>query len=130
MTRPKIIQDIQSGEREKHTSRPACGSFSVGRKPNEIKGATLQNQLFISLKGSDNIKSSIRFLMDDLRKTDTQVKDAMQIRKSVIVNWLKEKDIRQVQYLAGHSSISSTERYQAANLEELEEALKIHHPLG
>jgi integrase/recombinase XerD len=86
-------------------------------------------QLFVSLTGSENLKNSIKHLMEDLRKIDPQVKNGQQIRKSVIVNWLKEKDIRQVQYLAGHSSISSTERYKAANLEELEEALKVHHPL-
>jgi len=119
VTRPKIIQDIQSGKREKYASR----------KPKEIKEATLQNQLFISLNGSEHIKNSVKHLMQDLRKIDPQVKDGMQLRKSVIVNWLKEKDIRQVQYMAGHSSISSTEKYRAANLEELEEALKMHHPL-
>lgn len=119
ITRLKIVEDIQSGEREKYASR----------KPKKVKEEVLQNQLFISLNGSGNIKSSIKFLMEGLRKIDDKVKDAVQIRKSVIVNWLKKEDIRQVQYMAGHSSISSTERYRAANLEELEEALKIHHPL-
>ncbi len=56
--------------------------------------------------------------------------NAESLRKSVIVNWLKDFDIRQVQYMAGHGSISSTERYRAANVGELEEALKLHHPLG
>jgi integrase/recombinase XerD len=88
------------------------------------------HQLFVSLTGSENLKNSIKHLMEDLRKIDPQVNNGRQLRKSVIVNWLKEKDIRQVQYLAGHSSISSTERYRAANLEELEEALKVHHPLN
>jgi len=127
ITRPKIVADIRSGEREKYASR----------KPKEVKEEVLQNQLFISLNGSEHIKNSIKHLMEDLRKIDPQTKDAVQIRKSVIVNWLKAlpaggmgKDIRQVQYMAGHSSISSTERYRAANLEELEEALKIHHPLA
>ena len=90
----------------------------------------IDQQLFISLNGSEHLKQSIKHLMEDLRKIDEQVKDALQLRKSVIVNWLKEKDIRYVQYMAGHRSISSTERYRAANLEELEAALKAHHPLG
>lgn len=89
-----------------------------------------QTQLFTSLKGSTDLKPSIKALMRDLRKINPQIKDAMQIRKSVIVNWLKAKDIREVQYLAGHSSISSTERYQAANLEELKEAIEKYHPLN
>jgi len=125
ITRPKIVEDIRTGERLKHSnqSRPA-------RKPKVIKEASLQQQLFISLNGSEYIKNSIVRLMEDLRKINDRVQNGVQIRKSVIVNWLKEKDIRQVQYMAGHSSISSTERYRAANLEELEEALKIHHPLA
>jgi integrase/recombinase XerD len=67
--------------------------------------------------------------MNDLRKINPLVKDAMQIRKSVITNCLKEKDIRLVQYMAGHKRINATEKYRAANTEELEEALKIYHPL-
>lgn len=120
ITRPKIVEDIRTGERLKHSTR----------KPKVIKEASLQQQLFISLNGSEYIKNSIVRLMEDLRKINERVQNGVQIRKSVIVNWLKEKDIRQVQYMAGHSSISSTERYKAANLEELEEALKIHHPLS
>lgn len=119
VTRPKIIDDIKSGERKKQSTR----------KPDKINETALQHQLFISLNGSDEIKVSVRFLMDDLRKINPTVKDATQIRKSVITQWLKEKDIRTVQYMAGHSSISTTERYKSANVEELEEALKIHHPL-
>ncbi len=119
VTRPKIIHDIKSGERLKQSTR----------KPNKISESALTHQLFISLNGSDEIKVSVRFLMKDLRKINPTVKDAMQIRKSVITEWLKEKDIRTVQYMAGHSSISTTERYRAANVEELEEALKLYHPL-
>jgi integrase/recombinase XerD len=119
VTRPKIIDDIKSGERKKQSTR----------KPDKINESVLEHQLFISLNGSGEIKTSVRFLMDDLRKINPTVKDATQIRKSVITQWLKEKDIRTVQYMAGHSSISTTERYRAANVEELEEALKIHHPL-
>jgi integrase/recombinase XerD len=119
VTRPKIITAIKSGERNKQPTR----------KPDTINEKALQHQLFISLNGSENIKSSISFLMNDLRKINPLVKDAMQIRKSVITNWLKEKDIRTVQYMAGHKRINATEKYRAANTEELEEALKIYHPL-
>lgn len=120
VTREKILEDLKTGKRENESTR----------KPKQINWSVIEQQLFISLNGSEVIKSSVRFLMDDLRKINPQIKDAMQIRKSVIVNWLKNHDIREVQYMAGHSSISSTERYRAANLEELEEALKIHHPLA
>lgn len=118
-TRPKIIAAIKSGERNKHPTR----------KPKTINEKALEHQLFISVNGSENIKSSVSFLMNDLRKINPLVKDAMQIRKSVITNWLKEKDIRTVQYMAGHKRIHATEKYRAANTEELAEALRVHHPL-
>lgn len=34
----------------------------------------------------------------------------------------KEKDLRTVQYMAGHKYVSSTERYQTTNLEDLKDA--------
>ncbi|ELR68187.1 phage integrase family protein [Fulvivirga imtechensis AK7] len=120
VTRPKILYDLKTGHRQTQSTR----------KPDKVNWAVIEHQLFISLNGSEKIKSTVSFLMEDLRKINTRVKDGLYIRKSVIVNWLKEKDIRQVQYMAGHSKISSTEKYRAVNLEELEEALKIHHPLG
>jgi len=54
----------------------------------------------------------------------------MQIRQSVITEWLKEKNLRTVQYMAGHRYISSTERYKTSNLEDLKDALNKHHLLN
>jgi len=53
----------------------------------------------------------------------------MQVRQSVIAEWLKTKDLRMAQYMAGHKYVSTTERYQVNNLEDLEEALNKYHPL-
>lgn len=55
---------------------------------------------------------------------------SMKIRESVITYWLKTKDIRIVQYMAGHKYVSSTERYKEASMEELQEALEKYHPLN
>lgn len=51
-----------------------------------------------------------------------------QIRASVIVHWLKLYHLRKVQQLAGHKYISSTERYQSSNLEDLKEDISKYHP--
>ncbi|WP_222943951.1 hypothetical protein [Pedobacter sp. N36a] len=59
-----------------------------------------------------------------------QVLHFCQIFYSVITEWLKEKDLRTVQYMAGHKYVSSTERYQTTTLEDLKEALNKHHPLN
>jgi integrase/recombinase XerD len=37
--------------------------------------------------------------------------------------------MRQVQYMAGHKYVSSTERYQVGNLEDLASELAHHHPM-
>lgn len=44
--------------------------------------------------------------------------------------WLKHYNIREVQYMAGHRYISSTERYQQDDLESLHELIESLHPIG
>lgn len=115
VTRSKIL-----AERSKERS---------GRKPEAMKAARQIHQLFISMNGCENIKNSLYHLNQALRKLNPKYKNAAQIRQSVITEWLKEKDLRTVQYMAGHRYVSSTERYQTTNLEDLKEALNKHHPL-
>ena len=55
--------------------------------------------------------------------------DSRQIRISVIMNWLKTNNIRQVQYMAGHKSIRSTEMYRNQDLTDLTKQLELFHPL-
>jgi len=57
------------------------------------------------------------------------IKSASQIRSSVIINWLKQYNLRQVQYMAGHKHINSTERYKQEDLEDLQKQLEQYHPL-
>ena len=52
-----------------------------------------------------------------------------QIRASVITNWLKHYNLLEVQYMAGHKYVSSTERYRTYNLEDLQKELEKYHPL-
>ncbi len=52
-----------------------------------------------------------------------------QIRTSVITKWLKQYNLREVQYMAGHRYISSTERYLVNNTEDLQSAIDQYHPL-
>lgn len=92
----------------------------------------LQNQserLFTGRNDIESLKNSLLHLNHALRKINPNLKNAQQIRQSVITEWLKEKDLRMVQYMAGHKYVSSTERYQTSNLEDLKEALNKHHPL-
>jgi integrase/recombinase XerD len=100
-----------------------------GRKAEKPDFKRLKNQLIISVNGSISIKNSQHHLIKALQKINPKVKSCGQIRQSVIAEWLKHEDVRKVQYKAGHRYVSTTERYQAGNLEDLQEALNIHHPL-
>lgn len=120
VTRPKIISDITEGKI----------NIKPGRKPVNIDIGQINHQLFISINGSTKIKNSLLHMFMDLKKLNPKVRNAMQIRISVITEWLKSKDLRRVQYMAGHRYVSSTERYKVDQLKDLQEALKKHHPLA
>jgi len=69
-------------------------------------------------------------IIKKLRKYNNKVKDIKQLRASVITNWLKHYNLRQVQVLAGHRYISSTERYLTDDLENLHEIVNNFHPIS
>jgi integrase/recombinase XerD len=114
--RPQILCEIRK-------SRPA-------RKPDRIDQARLEDQLFMSINGSENIKNSLLHMFRKIRKTHPEIYNPKQIRASVITHWLKNYNLRQVQYMAGHKYVSSTERYQLNNLDNLQSKLERYHPLG
>lgn len=95
-----------------------------------LLGRNTNRQLIISSKGNPRIKNMLTHLMKALRSKHPKVKNLMQLRKSVIAAWLKDKDVRIVQYMVGHMSVKSTEQYQVLNLEDLQEQLNKFHPLG
>ncbi len=69
-------------------------------------------------------------LFKELRKFNHKVRNVKQIRASVISNWLQHHNIREVQYMAGHRYISSTERYLQDDLESLHEMIESFHPIS
>jgi integrase/recombinase XerD len=113
--RPKILAERRAGR--------------SGRKPDKYQATEDIQRLFISMNGQEELQNSLLHLNYALRKVNPKYKHAVQIRQSVITEWLKEKDLRTVQYMAGHRYVSSTERYKESNLEDLKEALSKHHPL-
>jgi integrase/recombinase XerD len=81
--------------------------------------------LFLSKKYSDMICK----IVETVKKIHLDLKDSRQIRPSVKMNWLKTNNIRQVQYMAGHKSIRSTESYRVQDLTDLTKQLELFHPL-
>lgn len=76
-----------------------------------------------------NINNRIKYMFDQLQKLNAKIINAKQIRSSVITEWLRKNNLRQVQYMAGHKYVSSTQRYQLGNLDELHNELRQHHPM-
>ena len=81
--------------------------------------------MFPSKKQSDMICN----IVSQAKKLNPEIIDSRQIRTSVIMNWLKSNNIRQVQYMAGHKSIRSTEQYRSQDLSDLTKQLELFHPL-
>ncbi len=69
-------------------------------------------------------------LYKKLKRINHKVVSPKQIRASVITHWLSEHNIREVQYMAGHRYISSTERYLQDDLENLQEVIESLHPIS
>ena len=87
-------------------------------------------RLFTGRNGNPSLNNTLLHLCHAaLRRIDPRVRNATQLRQSVITEWLKTRNLRQVQYMAGHRWVSSTERYLTTSLEDLREALEKHHPL-
>jgi integrase/recombinase XerD len=95
----------------------------------KLKGQPSE-KLFVTIGESRHIKEAIRELLNELQRKHKFLKSFLQIRVSVISHWIKEKNIREVQYMAGHASIYSTQRYIRANLDDLKDELSLFHPLG
>lgn len=103
---------------------------------NEIRPTILEQteketeQLFLPLGSSLRLQNSLAKMTKELKAINHTFIDTKQIRTSVIVNWLKQHNLRKVQYLAGHRYISSTERYQQDDLESLHKTINIFHPFS
>ncbi|MBL7760518.1 MAG: tyrosine-type recombinase/integrase [Sediminibacterium sp.] len=76
-----------------------------------------------------NIHNRLQYMFKLLKQLNGRLMSAKQIRHSVITHWLKQHHLRQVQYMAGHKYVSSTQRYQLNNLDDLKTELQQHHPM-
>lgn len=97
------------------------------------KNKLKEGSLFVEPRKKDvserNINNRIKYMFDQLRRLNPKIINAKQIRSSVITEWLRKNNLRQVQYMAGHKYVSSTERYQVNNLDDLQNELQHHHPM-
>ena len=94
------------------------------KAPQPPKGG-LKDFLFIG-----NMHNIVSALCEELKGINPQIKNALHIRASVILHWLRQHNKRQVQYMAGHKYINSTEAYAVQELETLTDQLTKYHPFG
>ena len=111
------LQAVQITELQKYLSK------------NKFKEGALFIEQIKKPLSERNVNNRIQYMFNQLRKLNPKVINAKQIRSSVITEWLRKNNLRQVQYMAGHKYVSSTERYQANKLEDLQNELKEHHPM-
>jgi integrase/recombinase XerD len=93
-----------------------------------LKGQA-SDKLFITIGDSQQMKDALRELLNELQRKYLFLKSFTQIRTTVIYFWVKEKNIREAQYLAGHASVHSTQRYKQVSLDDLQLQLDLFHPL-
>ena len=96
---------------------------------NRFKAGTLLAGQKKGFTSANNIINQVNSIMRQLRRLNPKVQNAQQLRSSVIAGWLKQYNLRQVQYMAGHKYVSSTQRYQTSDLEDLQRSLREHHPM-
>ena len=90
-------------------------------------------RLFLSVPaaGQQKANDSLQIwkgLTNEIRNQYKGFINFKQVRTSVITHWLKQYNLRQVQYMAGHRYISSTEAYMVNQLDDLIEDVDKYHP--
>lgn len=100
-------------------------------RPELIKQSTFEkgNRLFFTRSSGENLNDTLKKLLKKLKKHHLELQSFHQVRSSVISNWIKEKPIREVQYMAGHNSLMSTQRYKDVDMQDLQTSLDTYHPL-
>lgn len=84
------------------------------------------SHLLIPVKKHSTLVGSV---LKQIKRQHPQVENSRHIRSSVIMNWLLSNNLRQVQYMAGHKSIRSTEAYRSQDITNLTRQLEMFHPL-
>lgn len=87
------------------------------------------HKMFVSFGSGSSLNNMLTKMMNTISKYMPKVKSIRQLRSSVITHWLSKNNLREVQYMAGHKYVGSTELYQQTNLEDLQKDINTFHPL-
>ena len=105
--------------------------YILQARPEILKESAEETEkLFISLTGkASTISNLTSSFLRPLKAQYPHLKNAKQIRASVITKWLKQHNLREAQVLAGHKYVSTTEGYKQNDMEGLKEEINQFHPL-
>lgn len=91
---------------------------------------TQESELFFSdLATGKRFHNELHKMLKQLNGLQPKLNTLKQIRVSVINVWLRMYNLREVQYMAGHRYVSSTEAYLVNDLEDLSNEIDKYHPL-
>jgi len=90
----------------------------------ELAARKKENYLF-----GNNLKNRIHALLKKLKKINPKIRNAHQLRGSLIVHWIQTEGLRQAQYKAGHTTVAGTEKYKQVDLKDLQQRINEHHPI-
>ena len=137
--------DLQKGTIKLHSNKRAkervlpLNAVQVGALINYIQNVkpklemiykTAEYEDFLFSVENQNFKDVILYMIKQLKAIDRKFKHFYQIRTSVITNWLKAYGLRKTQYMAGHRSIGTTERYISNDLQPLIDDINSLHPFN
>ena len=69
-------------------------------------------------------------LSQEMKTQNPRFINFKQVRTSVITHWLGQHNLRQVQYMAGHKYVSTTETYLVNQVEDLQADIEKFHPIA
>lgn len=117
-TRKELLEQRHCKRSEAISELYFIPSLQVGKKTVDYRPSTVD---------SINIWKA---LSREIKTLNKRFINFQQVRASIITHWLKQYNLRQVQYMAGHRYISSTESYLAGQVEELQMDIDTFHPIG
>ena len=89
-----------------------------------------QNALLLGKLGTPITKEDVDYLITTYQKQFKKKLTSTTIRQSVLANlFIKNNDLRIVQYFAGHKSPDTTEKYRQTGLNALKTAIEKLHPI-
>jgi len=106
-TRVELLKDCKTAVKSLFVSSPPIGKNYSNRK---------------------DCKEIWKRFSQDLKTQNKDFKNFKQVRTSVITRWLKQFNLRQVQYMAGHRYVSSTEGYLVNQTEDLQADIDQFYP--